>query len=166
MKWQHDHKSQVTTYVRDSWPEGIRVSISTQYLAFNDKTLIDPQVKFLVEFFRPWWTAHPCSDIGPGPGRSASDKSDKTCFVALFYQEILSDLSYEGGRITRPYECIYVTYSTGKLITIRIRSPDWVRILSEPYLGVLIWQPILGLPSFSGHLGRNQRWGKISLVIN
>jgi len=43
MKWQHDHKSQVTTYVRDSWPEGIRVSISTQYLAFNDKTLIDPQ---------------------------------------------------------------------------------------------------------------------------
>ena len=49
MKWQHDHKSQVTTYVRDSWPEGIRVSISTQYLAFNDKTLIDPQVKLLVE---------------------------------------------------------------------------------------------------------------------
>lgn len=46
MKWQHDHKSQVTTYVRDSWPEGIRVSISTQYLAFNDKTLIDPQVIF------------------------------------------------------------------------------------------------------------------------
>ena len=44
MKWQHDHKSQVTTYVRDSWPEGIRISISTQYLAFNDKTLIDPQV--------------------------------------------------------------------------------------------------------------------------
>lgn len=43
MKWQNDHKSQVTTYVRDSWPEGIRVSISTQYLAFNDKTLIDPQ---------------------------------------------------------------------------------------------------------------------------
>ena len=51
MKWQHDHKSQVTTYVRDSWPEGIRVSISTQYLAFNDKTLIDPQVKLLVELF-------------------------------------------------------------------------------------------------------------------
>ena len=46
MKWQHDHKSQMTTYVRDSWPEGIRVSISTQYLAFNDKTLIDPQVIF------------------------------------------------------------------------------------------------------------------------
>lgn len=43
MKWQHDHKSQVTTYVRDSWPEGVRVAISTQYLAYNDKTLIDPQ---------------------------------------------------------------------------------------------------------------------------
>ena len=46
LKWRHDHKSQVTTYVRDNWPQGIRVSISTQYLAFNDKTLIDPQVIF------------------------------------------------------------------------------------------------------------------------
>ena len=75
--------------------------------------------------------------IRPDPGRT-SLSIHFWRYVTMFYQEILSDLSYEGGRITWPYECIYVTYSTGKLITIRIRSPDCVRTLSEPYLDVLI----------------------------
>ena len=65
MKWQHDHKSQVTTYVRDSWPEGIRVSISTQYLAFNDKTLIDPQVTSRLTAFG----CYPTHGIINGRGR-------------------------------------------------------------------------------------------------
>ena len=42
-RWRSDHSRPATKYVRDHWPEGIRITVSPQFLLTNDRTAMSPQ---------------------------------------------------------------------------------------------------------------------------